>query len=163
MSLRAIARCTFSLSQRPQLLWNNRTTCILETGILDQVRHSTKRGGGSSSNNGGSPGQRLGLKLFSDQAAQPGDIIVRQRGTQFHPGQHVYMGRDHTLHAAVPGFVRFYRIKNGRKTRRYVGISTERGEKLPRDEAGRGRSRYFGLADLTGNENEDPRRTDPQS
>ncbi|KAF8334261.1 ribosomal L27 protein-domain-containing protein [Cantharellus anzutake] len=152
MPMNVLARSGFLLAQRPQLLWNNRTICILESGILDQVRHSTKRGGGSASNHGGSPGQRLGLKLFSDQAAQPGDIIIRQRGTQFHPGQHVYMGRDHTLHAEIPGFVRFYRIKQGRKTRRYVGISTERGEKLPRDEATRGRSRYFGLVDLMKNE-----------
>ena len=67
------------------------------------------------------------------------------------------MGRDHTLHAAVPGFVRFYRIKNGGKMRRYVGVSTERGENLPRDEAGRGRSRYFGLVDLAGSENKESR------
>lgn len=62
------------------------------------------------------------------------------------------MGRDHTLHAAIPGFVRFYRMKKGTKERRYIGIVRERGEKLPRDESSRGRSRYFGYVDLTGNE-----------
>lgn len=60
------------------------------------------------------------------------------------------MGRDHTLHAAIPGFVRFYRIKKGNKERRYIGLVQERGEKLPRDEATRGRSRYFGAVELTG-------------
>lgn len=59
------------------------------------------------------------------------------------------MGKDHTLHAEVPGFVRFYRIKKGRKERRYIGIARERGEKLPRDEATRGRQRYFGLVGIS--------------
>lgn len=59
------------------------------------------------------------------------------------------MGRDHTIHALVPGFVRFYKVKKGlKKERRYVGIVTERGEKLPREEETRGRSRYFGAVDL---------------
>jgi large subunit ribosomal protein L27 len=62
------------------------------------------------------------------------------------------MGRDHTLHAAIPGFVRFYRLRKGTRERRYIGIVRERGEKLPRDEATRGRSRYFGYVDLTGHE-----------
>lgn len=59
------------------------------------------------------------------------------------------MGNDHTLHAKVPGFVRFYRIQKGRKERRYIGIGRERGEKLPRDEANQGRQRYFGLVDVS--------------
>ncbi|KAF8319289.1 hypothetical protein DL93DRAFT_2036472, partial [Clavulina sp. PMI_390] len=109
------------------------------------VRHATKRGGGTTSNNRSSPGQRLGLKLFSDQWAEAGNIILRQRGTQFHAGQNVYMGKDHTLHAEIPGFVRFYRVQKGRRERRYIGIARERGEKLPRDEATRGRERFFGL------------------
>lgn len=57
------------------------------------------------------------------------------------------MGKDHTLHAEIPGYVRFYRIQKGRKERRYIGIARERGEKLPRDEAARGRSRYFGFVE----------------
>jgi large subunit ribosomal protein L27 len=55
------------------------------------------------------------------------------------------MGRDHTLFATVPGFVRFYR---GRMQRKFVGIVLQRGEKLPRDEATHGRSRYFDLVNL---------------
>lgn len=57
--------------------------------VLGQVRTATKRAGGTVRNHGGSPGQRLGVKKFTDEAVIPGNIIVRQRGTQFHPGQHV--------------------------------------------------------------------------
>ena len=58
------------------------------------------------------------------------------------------MGRDHTLFALVPGYVRFYTKKWMNSERKYVGIVLNRGEKLPRDEAALGRSRYFGLVDL---------------
>lgn len=59
------------------------------------------------------------------------------------------MGKDHTLHAEIPGYIRFYRIQKGRKERRYIGIARERGEKLPRDGASRGRQRYFGLVNIS--------------
>lgn len=88
------------------------------------------------------------MKKFSDQYVIPGNIIVRQRGTQFHPGQHVKMGRDHTLYAMVPGYVRFYKEKWMRGERKFVGVVLTRGEKLPRDEIELGRSRYFGLVNL---------------
>ncbi|KAI0372925.1 ribosomal protein L27 [Pilatotrama ljubarskyi] len=115
---------------------------------LGSVRTATKRAGGTVSNHGGSPGKRLGVKKFSDEYVIPGNILVRQRGTVFHPGQHVRMGRDHTLYAAVPGYVRFYKIPGSRKDRKYVGIVLNKGEKLPRDETSLGRSRFFGLVDL---------------
>lgn len=115
---------------------------------LGAVRTATKRAGGSTRNSGGSPGQRLGLKKFSDQYVIPGNIIVRQRGTWFHPGQHVKMGRDHTIYATVPGYVRFYKVPGLRKDRRYVGVVLNRGEKLPRDEASLGRSRFSPLVNL---------------
>ncbi|KAG1756435.1 ribosomal L27 protein-domain-containing protein [Suillus paluster] len=109
--------------------------------LLGSVRTATKRAGGTVRNHGGSPGKRLGLKKFSDQHVIPGNIIVRQRGTQFHPGQNVKIGRDHTIYATTPGFVRFYKQKWLRGDRKFVG--------LPRDETVLGRSRYFGLVDLT--------------
>ncbi|KAF9477574.1 hypothetical protein BDN70DRAFT_881058 [Pholiota conissans] len=109
------------------------------------IRTATKRAGGTVHNHGGSPGKRLGVKKFSDQYVIPGNIIVRQRGTVFHPGQHVKMGRDHTLYAMVPGFVRFYREKHMLGERKYVGLVLERGDVLPRDQAARGRSRYCDL------------------
>ncbi|CAE7057397.1 unnamed protein product [Rhizoctonia solani] len=115
-----------------------------------QVRTATKKAGGTTKNHGKSPGQRLGIKKFSDQLVKAGNILVRQRGTQFHPGQHVGIGKDHTLYALAPGFVRYYTRPNptSRGQRRYVGIVQERGEILPRDEAAHGRSRYFGLVQL---------------
>ncbi|TFY71753.1 hypothetical protein EVG20_g1242 [Dentipellis fragilis] len=116
--------------------------------VLGSVRTATKRAGGSTRNHGGSPGKRLGVKKFSDQFVIPGNIIVRQRGTQFHPGQHVKMGRDHTIYAVAPGFVRFYKEKWMRGERKFVGVVLTRGEKLPRDEAELGRSRWFGLTNL---------------
>jgi len=116
------------------------------------VRTATKRAAGSTRNGGGSPGKRLGLKKFSDQEVHPGCIIVRQRGTTFHAGQHVGMGRDHTLFALTPGYVRFYKGQSPQgKERKYVGIVMNRGEALPRNEADRGRSRFFGETELTGN------------
>ncbi|PPQ88003.1 hypothetical protein CVT25_001082 [Psilocybe cyanescens] len=120
--------------------------------LLGAVRTATKRAGGTVHNHGHSPGKRLGVKKFSDQFVLPGNIIVRQRGTLFHPGQHVKIGRDHTVYATVPGFVRFYKEKHMRGERRYVGVVLERGDKLPRDEATRGRSRFCGLVDRNSTE-----------
>ncbi|KAI0062308.1 hypothetical protein BV25DRAFT_1825756 [Artomyces pyxidatus] len=116
--------------------------------ILGSVRTATKRAGGSVRNHGGSPGKRLGVKKFSDQYVIPGNIIVRQRGTTFHPGQHVKMGRDHTIYAMVPGYVRFYKEPWMRGERKFVGVVLNRGEKLPRDDITQGRSRFFGLVNL---------------
>ena len=66
-----------------------------------------KKAGGSSRNGRDSAGRRLGVKLFGGQAAIPGNIIVRQRGTNFHPGHNVGMGKDHTLFALTDGSVKF--------------------------------------------------------
>ncbi|PFH51737.1 hypothetical protein AMATHDRAFT_142012 [Amanita thiersii Skay4041] len=115
---------------------------------VGSVRTATKRAGGTVHNHGGSPGKRLGLKKFSDQFVIPGNIIVRQRGTLFHPGQHVKIGSDHTIYATAPGFVRFYKEKWMRGQRRYVGVVLERGQVLPWDEKACGRSRYCGLVNL---------------
>ena len=59
------------------------------------------------------------------------------------------IGRDHTIYALVPGFVRFYKEPGSRKDRKFVGLVLNRGEKLPRDEATLGTSRYCGLVNLT--------------
>jgi len=99
-------------------------------------------------NHGGSPGKRLGVKKFSDQYVIPGNIIVRQRGSQFHPGQHVKMGIDHTIYAVSPGYVRFYKEKWMRGERKFVGVVLNKGEKLPRDDMALGRSRHFGLVNV---------------
>jgi len=62
-----------------------------------------KKAGGSSRNGRDSPGQRLGVKRFGGQAVNGGEILVRQRGTKFHPGSNVGLGRDHTLFALCQG------------------------------------------------------------
>jgi large subunit ribosomal protein L27 len=73
-----------------------------------------KKGVGSSDNGRDSNPKFLGVKLFGGQYAKAGNIIVRQRGTKFHPGDNVYMGRDFTLHAKVEGHVKFKTKKLGR-------------------------------------------------
>ena len=79
-----------------------------------------KKAGGSTRNGRDSESKRLGVKQFGGQAVVPGNIIVRQRGTEFHPGVNVGMGRDHTLFALVEGKVKFA-IK-GPKNRRTVSV-----------------------------------------
>ncbi|MEK9531191.1 MAG: 50S ribosomal protein L27 [Flavobacteriaceae bacterium] len=78
-----------------------------------------KKGVGSSKNGRESESKRLGVKIFGGQHAIAGNIIVRQRGTAHHPGDNVYLGKDHTLHAKVDGVVRFTKKKNNRS---YVSI-----------------------------------------
>ncbi|MDF1695684.1 MAG: 50S ribosomal protein L27 [Saprospiraceae bacterium] len=73
-----------------------------------------KKGVGSTDNGRDSNPKFLGVKLFGGQYAKAGNIIVRQRGTKFHPGSNVGMGKDHTLHALVPGFVEFKKKRLGR-------------------------------------------------
>lgn len=73
-----------------------------------------KKGVGSSKNGRESESKRLGLKIFGGQYAKAGNIIVRQRGTQHHPGLNVGMGKDHTLFALVDGTVTFTRKQNNR-------------------------------------------------
>ena len=79
-----------------------------------------KTAGGSSRNGRDSQAQRLGVKLFGGQLALPGNIIVRQRGTQFHPGLNVGCGKDHTLFAKAEGQVVFE--TKGPHNRKYVSI-----------------------------------------
>ena len=75
----------------------------------------------------------------------------------------VGIGRDHTLFALAPGYVRFYKQKHMRGERRFVGIVLNRGEKLPRDEAKYGRSRYCGLVEVVQPETPDSKEDTPVS
>jgi len=79
-----------------------------------------KKGVGSSRNGRDSNPKYLGVKVYGGQAIEAGNIIVRQRGTQFHPGTGVGLGRDHTLFALVGGKVRF--AVRGEKNRRFVDV-----------------------------------------
>jgi len=78
-----------------------------------------KKAGGSSRNGRDSAGQRLGVKRFGGQQVLAGNILVRQRGTKFHPGDLVGIGRDHTLFALADGEVSFRRTHDDRT---YVSI-----------------------------------------
>ncbi len=82
-----------------------------------------KKAGGSSRNGRDSQSKRLGVKVFGNQAITAGAIIVRQRGTQFHAGENVSMGRDHTLFSLVTGTVQF--DVRGAKNRRVVRVQPE--------------------------------------
>jgi large subunit ribosomal protein L27 len=73
-----------------------------------------KKAGGSSRNGRDTAGRRLGIKKFGGEAVIPGNIIARQRGTKWHPGAGVGMGRDHTIFAVVEGSVGFETKRNGR-------------------------------------------------
>ena len=82
-----------------------------------------KKAGGSSRNGRDSESKRLGVKRYAGEVVRAGNIIVRQRGTAFHPGVNVGLGKDHTLFALAEGKVKFD-IK-GRKNRRTVSVLTE--------------------------------------
>jgi len=79
-----------------------------------------KKAGGSTRNGRDSQSKRLGVKRFGGENVLAGNILVRQRGTQYHPGENVGMGRDHTLFALINGIVQFKARGKGHKIRRVV-------------------------------------------
>jgi large subunit ribosomal protein L27 len=83
-----------------------------------------KKGGSSTKNGRDSKSKRLGVKIFGGQYVVPGNIIVRQRGTKFHPGENVGIGRDHTLFATIEGFVVFERMR-GRAGQKQISVYSE--------------------------------------
>ena len=80
-----------------------------------------KKGGGSTRNGRDSKAKRLGFKKFGGEYVIPGNIIVRQRGTKFHPGDNVGMGKDHTIFATSEGFVKF----DKKRGRQYINVYPE--------------------------------------
>jgi len=82
-----------------------------------------KKAGGSSKNGRDSESKRLGVKRYGGEHVLAGNIIVRQRGTRFHPGANVGLGKDHTLFATAEGRVRF--DTKGPKSRKFVSVTTE--------------------------------------
>jgi large subunit ribosomal protein L27 len=79
-----------------------------------------KKAGGSSRNGRDSAGRRLGVKKFGGEIVVSGNILVRQRGTKFHPGRNVGLGRDHTLYATTTGAVAFHTTTRGRT---YISVA----------------------------------------
>ena len=80
-----------------------------------------KKAGGSSRNGRDSAGRRLGVKKFGGQPVLAGNIIIRQRGTKWHPGENVGIGKDHTIYALTEGKVKFRKMGRGRP---FVGVET---------------------------------------
>ena len=90
-----------------------------------------KKAGGSSRNGRDSAGRRLGVKKFGGESVIPGNIIVRQRGTEFHPGPNVGIGKDHTLFALVEGQVKFRKSMLGRTFVSVQGTAVTEAESVP--------------------------------
>lgn len=98
--------------------------------ILTQVRTATKRAAGSRTSMKDSAGRRLGPKKYEGQQVKVGEIIMRQRGTKFYPGENVGIGKDHTIFATEPGVVRYY-LDPFHPKRKFIGVSLSRDVKLP--------------------------------
>ena len=94
-----------------------------------------KKGQSSSKNNRESNAQRLGVKRFGGERVRAGHILVRQRGTRFHPGNNVGLGRDYTIFSLIEGKVKFEHYAKGRRKQvsvyEAVGVSTESGTAMP--------------------------------
>lgn len=82
---------------------------------------ATKKAGGSSRNGRDSAGRRLGVKKYGGEFVEAGNIIVRQRGTKWHPGKNVGIGKDHTIFAKISGIVGF--VNSARKNRTFIEIT----------------------------------------
>jgi large subunit ribosomal protein L27 len=81
---------------------------------------ATKKAGGSSRNGRDSAGRRLGVKKYGSESVIAGNIIVRQRGTKWHPGKNVGIGKDHTIFAKIAGIVKF--VKSGHHNRIFIDV-----------------------------------------
>ena len=82
-----------------------------------------KKGGGSTRNGRDSESKRLGVKRYGGEKVVPGNIIVRQRGTRFHPGKNVSMGKDHTIFSLIDGFVKF--SKRGPLSKKVIDVVSD--------------------------------------
>lgn len=98
--------------------------------VFIQVRTATKKAAGSRTSMKDSAGRRLGPKKYDGQKVKPGEIIMRQRGTKIYPGDYVGIGKDHTLFALEPGFVRYY-LDPFHPRKKFVGVSLKEDVKLP--------------------------------
>jgi len=87
---------------------------------FQQTRWASKKQGGSTQNNKDSQPKFLGVKLYGGERCTPGNIIVRQRGTKFHPGENVGIGKDHTIYSLINGNVQFSHDKRRRRT--YIDV-----------------------------------------
>ncbi|RKP31805.1 hypothetical protein METBISCDRAFT_13258 [Metschnikowia bicuspidata] len=98
--------------------------------VLIHIRTATKRVSSSRTNMKDSAGRRLGPKKYESSFVKPGQIIMRQRGTKIHPGDNVGLGKDHTIFALEPGYVRYY-LDPFHPLRKYVGVALKKDVMLP--------------------------------
>ncbi|GAB1730936.1 hypothetical protein NU195Hw_g4788t1 [Hortaea werneckii] len=96
-----------------------------------QARNASHQAQGRANKAKQGPGKRLGAKKTAGQYVVPGNILFKQRGTHWFAGDHCLMGRDHTIHAAAPGYVRYYRDPTRHPKRKYIGIVFEKDQNLP--------------------------------
>nr|OQO23611.1 hypothetical protein B0A51_08068 [Rachicladosporium sp. CCFEE 5018] len=94
-------------------------------------RHASHQAQGRANKAKQGPGKRLGAKKTGGEYVVPGNILFKQRGTHWFPGDNCMMGRDHTIHAAQPGYVRYYRDPDRHPKRKYIGIVFEKEQQLP--------------------------------
>ncbi|RFU35302.1 hypothetical protein B7463_g1063, partial [Scytalidium lignicola] len=105
------------------------TTITAPTEVF--VRHSTHKAQGAVNKAKDGPGKRLGAKKSGEQYVIPGNIIFRQRGTHWFPGENCAMGRDHTIYATATGYVKYYKDPERHPKRQYIGVVFERDQVLP--------------------------------
>lgn len=94
-------------------------------------RHASHQAQGRANGAKDGPGKRLGAKKTAGQYVVPGNIIFKQRGTSWFPGDNCFMGRDHTVHAGAPGYVKYYQDPARHPNRKFIGIVFERHQTLP--------------------------------
>ncbi|KAH3900470.1 related to 54S ribosomal protein L2, mitochondrial [Saccharomycodes ludwigii] len=131
---------SFLLKSRTSVSNNN-------NNIFQQIRTATKRASGSKTSMKDSAGRRLGPKKVDGQLVKPGEIIMRQRGTKFYPGENVGIGKDHTIFATEPGYVKFY-MDPFHPERKFIGVALKKELSLPTPHFAP-RVRRFGHAVIT--------------
>ncbi|KAI9829687.1 MAG: hypothetical protein M1819_006058 [Sarea resinae] len=99
--------------------------------LLTFIRHASHQAQGRANGAKDGPGKRLGAKKSGDQLVIPGNIIFRQRGTHWFPGENVGMGRDHTIYSMATGYVKYYRDPAKHPKRQYIGVVFSRQDSLP--------------------------------
>eukprot|EP00252_Welwitschia_mirabilis_P022054 TRINITY_DN583_c0_g1_i1.p1 TRINITY_DN583_c0_g1~~TRINITY_DN583_c0_g1_i1.p1 ORF type:complete len:205 (+),score=27.80 TRINITY_DN583_c0_g1_i1:48-617(+) len=107
------------------------------------IEAAHKKGAGSTKNGRDSIGKRLGVKIFGDQAAKPGSIIIRQRGTKFHPGNNVGLGKDYTIYSLIEGIVKFEKFGPEKKKKVSVYPRAEEVKKVENPNSWRVKRREF--------------------
>ncbi|SCV04927.1 LANO_0G14488g1_1 [Lachancea nothofagi CBS 11611] len=110
--------------------WNRAPVGHYVSKFFIQVRTATKKAAGSRTSMKDSAGRRLGPKKYEGQEVKPGEILMRQRGTKFYPGENVGIGKDHTVFAMEPGFVRYY-LDPFHPKRKFIGVALGSELKLP--------------------------------